>query len=816
MKTASSLYRKRVLGLSLQGDLQYATEQSRKAYLSILAGSGRDKRSEYIARIHNADLQIRALTGKSLSLRLDPGEMEPVVREFESNWKSYAEARDAAVALTLQGRLPEALTLERTNVAGAFEAASATLTTLKWEMEAAAAAESQSIGQSFGHTAIELTGLTVAMILFIARLVVINIRERNLMVQLERQHEKLEFAETLESKRSEVLEKVGRNEPLNAVLEDIVSLMSHHQPDCTCAVALLKAGRLQLATGYNTSAELEADLEGAGVSHGTSASGATPPSIHAHADGTSAAIGAEVISNCEAVFRKHQQWARVRPIVSSGGRMLGIVAVGRTGSQAETEDEAKALEVARRLAAIATEKQQLYEELAFQAKHDVLTGLPNRSVFQDRVQIAIAEAATSGLRAAVLRLDLDRFQHVNDAHGHGAGDMLLRAVAQRLRSCVGPQDTSARIGSDEFTVALTGLAGAQDAVDCAHRILETLQAPFQVQNAQLTITVSIGLSVYPEHGGDVVTLERNADAALYSAKRSGRNSCAVFAPELARVSKEDLEIEHALSQALEQDELHLVYQPQLDATGAIDGAEALLRWKSAKLGPVPPGRFIPIAEQCGLILPIGTWVLNQACRQAASWAAAGHPLRVAVNVSAIQFSGSDFAKLVAETLQATRLDPALLELELTETAVMSNVNHASAQMIRLRNLGVSISVDDFGTGYCSLAYLQQLPVNTLKLDQSFVRKVDIDTTESGAVLEAILTMAHSLNLRTVAEGVETEYQFDFLKRTGCELFQGFLFHRPMSPTALETLMSGRATDSDLAALAGVLEPRGQQLPLAAA
>jgi diguanylate cyclase (GGDEF)-like protein len=443
----------------------------------------------------------------------------------------------------------------------------------------------------------------------------------------------------------------------------------------------------------------------------------------------------------------------------------------------------------RRLAAIAIEQRQQTDKLAHQAQRDALTGLPNRALFEDRLHVALDQAGREGWLAAVLFVDLDRFKEVNDTAGHSVGDSLLQQVAGRLESCVRRTDTVARWGGDEFTLLLTGLRDQQYVVTVAQKLLDALRAPFHIDSHELSVTASIGVAVYPKDGKDASTLQGNADVAMYRAKGRGKNRLHLFLPETDIRTLEPVEIENGLLQALENGDLQLRYQPQVGLDGGITGLEALLFWNHPELGFISPTQFIPVAEECGLIVPIGSWVLKQACSQAAEWRRAGlPPVKVSVNVSATQFTRAGFADAVAGILEETGFDAGSLELELTESVVMNNIEECNRQMRRLRSLGVGIAIDDFGTGYSSLSHLRNLPIDTIKIDQSFL--VGLDTEPNAMpLLKTIVALAHSLGLRAVAEGVETERQLEALRQVGCDRAQGYLTGEPMPSDGVSRLLT---------------------------
>jgi len=406
---------------------------------------------------------------------------------------------------------------------------------------------------------------------------------------------------------------------------------------------------------------------------------------------------------------------------------------------------------------------------------DLLTGLPSRAALTRRLESALEAAARDGSTVAVLFVDLDRFKQVNDTLGHAVGDGLLERIVARLQARLRPSDFLARVGGDEFTAVLSGLSTAEEAGRCGRELLEALSAPFQVDGYEFHVTASIGISLFPRDGSDAATLLRNADRAMYRAKNLGKNDIQYFTADLGETALERLGLENRLHHALDNGEFRLYYEPQVDARGTLRGLEVLLAWEHATLGRIPASEFIPIAEETGLIVGIGSWVLGEACRQVAAISGAGsRPVKVAVNVSAVQFGRTDFVQTVLAALEQSGLPPDRLELELTESLVMRDAIAATRRMAELRALGVAISIDDFGTGYSSLSYLRRLPVSALKIDRSFLEEVPAPDGTLPLV-QAIVALAHNMGLSVIAEGVETREQFALLRSAGCDLMQGYLF-----------------------------------------
>jgi diguanylate cyclase (GGDEF)-like protein/PAS domain S-box-containing protein len=429
------------------------------------------------------------------------------------------------------------------------------------------------------------------------------------------------------------------------------------------------------------------------------------------------------------------------------------------------------------------------DQLRFIATHDPLTGLPNRAMFNERLRHALHQGVRYNRGLAVMFIDIDRFKVVNDTLGHSAGDRLLQNCAKRLTECLRESDIVARLGGDEFVVMIENFAGPRDAIAVAQKILNGLVKPFFVDGQEFLMSASIGISTFPDDGADMEALVKNADIAMYRAKDQGRNNYQFYSAQMNKHTFERLAMESSLRRAVERNEFLLHYQPKLDLrNGAISGVEALVRWNHPDWGMVSPAQFIPLAEETGLIVQIGEWVLKTACEQSRQWRDQGIPgVRVAVNLSARQFAQKTLLRDIAKTIAESGLTPESLELEITESLVMQNAEHATETLQKLKAMGIILSIDDFGTGYSSLAYLKRFPIDCIKVDRSFIKDIPIDPDDM-AITKGVIALGHSLRLKVIAEGVETVEQRDFLQANGCDEFQGFFFSKPLPAEEVTTLL----------------------------
>jgi diguanylate cyclase (GGDEF)-like protein/PAS domain S-box-containing protein len=571
-------------------------------------------------------------------------------------------------------------------------------------------------------------------------------------------------AEELERGQRSILEMTARHEPLPAVMLKLATLVEAQFPQSVCSI--------DIVAGH------------AGSVH-PSPSICLPP-VYLALDPATPEYG----------LGYRMKW--LLPVPSRERGQLAAITLLTPRSEPPSSEESEILASKVRLATLTIEHHLMTDGLQWSAHHDKLTRLANRDLFEERLRAALAESPGGEKPLAIFFVDLDRFKLVNDTLGHEVGDRLIRAVANRLSDVVAQRGFVARMGADEFMVMVNLVWSREEADALAHELLGCFATAFEANGQELFISASIGVSLYPWDGEDAQTLQRNADTAMHRAKNSGRNRYLQFAPVMTSGLGRRLKLQNELHRAMERGELQLYYQPQHDLDNdRMIGAEALVRWTSPDLGPVSPGEFIPVAEESGLIVSIGTWVLHEACGQCRRWFDAGHRLRIAVNVSAWQFARPDFVDIVQDALRKTGIPAELLELELTETVLMRDPGEATAELERLRRMGVLVSIDDFGTGYSSLAYLQKLPIQSLKIDLSFVRAISV-SEEVPPLIRAITAVARGLNIDVLAEGVEEDYQARVLRRAGCNRVQGYLFGRPAPPAELTRLLEANFRPSQLA------------------
>ncbi|MEZ5398989.1 MAG: EAL domain-containing protein [Bryobacteraceae bacterium] len=606
---------------------------------------------------------------------------------------------------------------------------------------------------------------------------------RELEDLLRRQNETIARAEEVERARSAVLERTARHEPAGPLLEAVAEFLSIAVPGAAFSLFQVEDDRLRHACGGGLAPAFSSWLDRHPPEPDSPAGAAwveARPVLWVESAG---AAPSPFLDRCR---KEGYRAVRCEPFLSSTGAALGVAVFYSAEPRHASPEESGFFAKAAFLAALGLEQRLLYEKLSFQANYDSLTELPNRTYFQLALQRAIEDADGRESGPAVVWIDLDRFKQINDTLGHRGGDELLRQAANRLSQSIRSGDVVARVGGDEFILLLPEVNGVEGAVAAARKLLSVFEKPFFIQNHEFVVSLSAGISIYPTHGRTGEELSRNADIAMYAAKHGGRNAYAVFNPESDQRIRDRFLLETNLRRAVERQELELYFQPQAPSgePGAISAVEALLRWNSPELGSVPPDVFVPIAETTGLIVSIGRWVLETACATAGRWERAGRPVRMAVNVSVEQFTRPDFVALVTATLLNTGLSPRLLELELTESTILRDHRQCLANMRHLRGMEVSLAVDDFGTGYSSLSYLQQLPVNALKIDRSFIRNLPADTS-SCHLVEAVMQLAQSLHIDVVAEGVETAGQLEVLRKMGCTYVQGYFISEPVPLRRIE-------------------------------
>jgi diguanylate cyclase (GGDEF)-like protein len=764
------LYRVDTAGSQMESDLEYETQESRRAFLYALAVTDPNDQLPYVLAARQASQRVDQAVNRLLALGVP--EISIYVQDFERAWKKYDQARDEIIALILEGDASGVLRAESARGQPAFAAALLRLQVLKAGLADRAHGDSLRVNATLKRSIGGLAGFVLSMLLVLGLLARANRSRMRALESLQTTNAALDAARELDRERASILEMVSTRASLSRTLEKVVALSARHDSDAGSAVWTVTGGEAHLQVVANLPEELARALK-----------------LHPPPPSDASPAGLEHLSHYSEKVAATFGFAASPPkeLREASGERIGMLQmfgpVGRTVSWQPM------LNQIAQLASVAIENSLLYDRLAFQAQHDALTGLPNRLLFQDRVQQGARAALRHGKKAAVIWLDLDKYKQINDTLGHRVGDEVLCEMARRLQSCLRQSDSVARVGGDEFTVLVQDLAQPEDAERVATTILSALALPFQLALHRTTITASLGISIFPDHGEDPLTLLRNADIAMYSAKQAGGGTFRMFRSALSDSMERRVLLEQELKTALERNELALEYQPLLDRKGRLDGVEALLRWNNPLAGRVSPVEFIPIAEEIGLISSIGEWVTRSACRDAARWLQQGYDVaHLSVNVSALQFADGKFPALVQGILQECGLPPSRLELEITETALMDNLQGVILQIESLRRLGVLFAIDDFGTGYSSLSHLRSLPVDCVKIDRSFIKDLEPGTEGCTTLVRGIIALAHNLGLQVVAEGVETEQQLLLLNTLGCDTNQGFFLHRPMSVEALEELL----------------------------
>lgn len=594
------------------------------------------------------------------------------------------------------------------------------------------------------------------------------------------------MADIFRGEQHKILGAIAQDQPLEGILKQIVGAAELQLADLILAAFLYRDGYLYSATASSLPFSYQRAISRTGIECRSGlwnglVQGGTP------------VISPDILNDPhwrderEEAVANGLRSAVLLPLKNGNDETLGVLAAFSSVPRPFEEQTMSILQSSADLAALAIERRQYNDQLIHRAMYDTITGLPNRSLLEDRLSQAVGLARRSNSCFSIILFDLDRFKDINDSLGHPCGDEILRQVAQRLEVCIRRSDTLARIGADEFTIILNNLHSPAGVLPVIDKILDTLRLPFQVDGHELYLNACIGYCIYPQDGEDVRALLKNVDSTLAFAKASGKNTVRRFEPEMNSRALERLHMANRLRRAIESGDFLLHYQPLIDlSTNKVIGLEALVRWNSPAVGIIPPASFIPLAEETGLVHPLGDWVLEEVCNQFSLWRQAGMPaVNVAINVSPLQFARGDFIEYVVQTINKNEISPDLLTIEITENVFMQDVDEAAGRLSRLRDLGVKVCIDDFGTAYSSLAYLRRLPVNSLKIDRTFIQDLSNcakNGIDHAALVKAIITLAHGLKLDVLAEGVETEEQLKTLRGLGCDHAQGFLFAHPMPST----------------------------------
>ncbi len=602
-----------------------------------------------------------------------------------------------------------------------------------------------------------------------------RVRERT--VELRAEVDERRRADLLNRGRNQILEMLEKNEDIHAILKVLVETVTEQRSTWLATLHQLQKGALELRASVGIPEVLMERLQ-----HIEANFLDAPEAASLQRQGTyileNTTQQRTPWSQLLLANRIYSAWSA--PFFSPDGVAIGAITTYALLVSKPTARDLELLEMACSMAALIFEHQRLQQELLHHAYHDVLTNLPNRRLGEDRLGVAITRAKRNQTQVAVLWADLDHFKEINDTYGHPTGDRVLQEVARRLSQRLREADTVARMGGDEFMIVLENTQGCKNTEEIAAKLHGVVAQPLLIDAMEFNITASIGISIFPTDGETVEDLKQNADHAMYRAKFERTGTCS-YSPAMSAEALELRELREELTLALHKNGYEIDYQPQCNPNGSIVAFEALLRFRHPRLGTVPPSKFIPIAEETQLIVPLGSWVLRHVCLQNMEWQRMGYTVPIAVNISAIQFARKDFADSVAAILAETGLDPALLELELTESMVMKDFSESARQMNSLHQLGIRIAIDDFGTGYSSLSCLHRLPIDVLKIDRSFIEKLtEVEGTRP--IVEAVISMGHTLGLRVVAEGVETSEQSVVLRESDCDLIQGYFFSTRSDPT----------------------------------
>ena len=592
------------------------------------------------------------------------------------------------------------------------------------------------------------------------------------------------LSELLERDQKNVMQRIARKEALKAIFLEAARLLERQRPRSFACICQVEGEQIEMMVSPSLPARLCQSMAD------------TPLSAENGTCPAAAYLGQSVVAenlSASPFWEGRREPAKAHgfrssasvPVFSGTGQILGTVGMLQKERYLPTQADLELMDRVASMVTLAMEQHHLSQRLIHQAQHDPLTGLVNRSTLAYWLSRLLKQYRRSKAIGAYLLIDLDRFKQINDALGHHIGDRLLKALAGRLKQDIRDSDVLSRIGGDEFVLVLPDIKEKQDAVRAAVRILDALKAPFFIEEYTLQVEASIGVTIFPEDAGDETALHKNADIAMYTAKNQGGRQYFFFDSQMHEAVVQRLQIENDLRKAIERGEFELHYQPQIAlASGRLLTLEALIRWNHPEKGRIPPDQFIPVAERSQLIIPIGQWVLREACRQHIQWRAQGFaPVRIAVNVSAVQFRDTDFVETVREVLTETGLEPSWLEVEITETVVLNDLESACDSLTQLKEMGVTTTLDDFGTGYSSIAYLRQMPLDSLKIDKSFIRDMQIpgspDDSRNTSLVKAFAALAQNLGLKLVAEGIETEDQYKFLMAIGYGIGQGFLFSAPV-------------------------------------
>jgi len=602
------------------------------------------------------------------------------------------------------------------------------------------------------------------------------------------------LAELLEKDQNALMQRIIRKEPLKDIFLEAARLFERYRPRCLAAISRVEEGRIETIYSPSLPEAFCQAMTGAALSteNGTCAAAAY---LGQPATADNIATSSLWKERRNAALDQGFHSSASVPIFWGTGQVMGTVAMMRRDIYHTSNADIDFMERIANLAALAVEQEHLSRQLVYQAQHDSLTGLVNRGALIHWISQILKKYARAPGMGAYLLIDLDRFKRVNDFLGHHVGDLLLKDVAERLRRCVRESDLLSRVGGDEFVLVLPEIKDKEEPVRAASRILEAFREPFFAEDQKFPIEASIGIALFPRDAGESTTLHKNADIAMYVAKNEGGSRFHFFDSQMHEAVVQRLQIENDLRKALERNEFELDYQPQLDLTSnQVMVMEALVRWNHPQRGRIPPARFIAEAEESRLIIPLGKWILKEACRQNKLWQEKGlPPVRVAVNVSPVQFTETEFADVVGETLRETGLDPYWLEIEITETVVVKNMEKACENLQKLKRTGVTTTLDDFGTGYSSITYLNKMHLDGIKIDQSFIRDMEtpsrLNQSRNTNFIKAFATLAQNLDLQLTAEGVETMEQSRALKNLGYKIGQGFLFSAPLPADKVQAFLS---------------------------